>query len=34
MWESSRIGSFDLVKNSLAADPEKLQQPFLKLKAS
>lgn len=34
IWESSRIGSFDLVKNSLAADPKKLQQPFLIFKAS
>lgn len=26
IWESSRIGSFDFVKNSLAADPEILKQ--------
>ena len=31
IWESSRIGSFDFVKNSLAADPEILKQCCLVL---
>lgn len=31
IWESSRIGSFDFVKNSLAADPEILKQCCLML---
>lgn len=29
MWDNSKIGSFDLVKNSFAAEPEQQKNTFI-----